>query len=30
MPALADLKVKLYTDGAEKASIVEMAKKPWI
>lgn len=30
MPALADLKVKLYTDGAEKASIVEMAQKPWI
>ncbi len=30
MPAIADLKVKLYTDGAEKASIVEMAKKPWI
>lgn len=27
---LADLKVKLFTDGAEKASIVEMAKKPWI
>jgi transaldolase len=30
MPALADLKIKLYTDGAEKASIVEMATKPWI
>ncbi len=30
MPAIADLNVKLYTDGAEKASIVEMAKKPWI
>ena len=30
MPALADLKVKLYTDGAEKASIVEMAQKSWI
>jgi transaldolase len=27
---LADLKVKLFTDGAEKASIVEMAKKAWI
>ncbi|QCI63134.1 transaldolase [Phreatobacter stygius] len=30
MPVLADLKVKLYTDGAEKASILEMVQKPWI
>ncbi|MEI8144398.1 MAG: transaldolase [Alphaproteobacteria bacterium] len=30
MLLLSDLKVKLYTDGAEKASIVEMAAKPWI
>jgi transaldolase len=27
---LQDLKVKLFTDGAEKAQIVEMAKNPWI
>src|ERR1700733_14059718 len=27
---LNDLKVKLFTDGADKAQIVEMAKKPWI
>jgi transaldolase len=27
---LAGLKVKLFTDGADKAQIVEMAKKPWI
>ena len=27
---LADLKVKLFTDGADKAQIVEMAKQPWI
>src|SRR3954454_9353107 len=27
---LADLSVKLFTDGAEKAQIVEMAKQPWI
>src|SRR5262250_3093631 len=30
MPRLADLRVKLFTDGAEKAQIVEMAKQPWI
>ena len=30
MPKLADLKVKLFTDGAEKAQILEMAKQPWI
>ena len=27
---LASLKVKLFTDGADKAQIVEMAKQPWI
>jgi len=27
---LADLKVKLFTDGADKAQIVEMARQPWI
>ena len=30
MPKLSDLKVKLFTDGADKAQIVEMAAKPWI
>lgn len=30
MPKLSDLKVKLFTDGADKAQIVEMAKNPWI
>jgi transaldolase len=30
MPTLANLKVKLFTDGADKAQIVEMAKQPWI
>ena len=31
MPAkLADLKVKLFTDGADKAQILDMARKPWI
>ena len=30
MSGLADLKVKLFTDGADKAQIVEMAKQPWI
>src|SRR5688572_23106360 len=30
MPRLADLKVKLFTDGADKAQILDMAKKPWI
>jgi transaldolase len=30
MPHLSDLKVKLFTDGADKAQIVEMAKQPWI
>lgn len=29
-PTLAGLKVKLFTDGADKAQIVEMAKKAWI
>ena len=27
-PTLASLKVKLFTDGADKAQIVEMAKQP--
>jgi transaldolase len=30
MPRLADLKVQLFTDGADKAQIVEMAKHSWI
>jgi len=30
MPKLADLKVKLFTDGADKAEILAMAKQPWI
>ncbi len=30
MLKLADLKVKLFTDGAEKSHILEMAKQPWI
>lgn len=30
MTKLADLKVKLFTDGADKAQIVEMAKLPYI
>lgn len=29
-PMLQSLKVKLFTDGADKAQIVEMAKNPWI
>ena len=29
-PTLASLKVKLFTDGADKAQIVEMAKQTWI
>ena len=29
-PTLAQLKVKLFTDGADKAQIVEMARHPWI
>jgi transaldolase len=29
-PVLANLKIKLFTDGADKAQIVEMAKQPWI
>src|SRR5437899_10662071 len=29
-PTLAELKVKLFTDGADKAQIVEMAKQRWI
>lgn len=27
---LSDLKVKLFTDGADKAHILQMAKQPWI
>jgi len=30
MPKLSDLKVKLFTDGADKAQILDMAKQPWI
>ena len=30
MSKLSNLKVKLFTDGADKAQIVEMAKQPWI
>ena len=30
MPRLSDLKVKLFTDGADKAQILDMAAKPWI
>jgi transaldolase len=30
VPTLAKLKVKLFTDGADKAQIVEMAKQSWI
>lgn len=29
-PKLADLKVKLFTDGADKAQILDMAKQAWI
>src|ERR1700704_5950791 len=30
MPKLSDLKVKLFTDGADRAQILDMAAKPWI
>ena len=30
MPRLSDLKIKLFTDGADKAQILDMAKQPWI
>jgi len=30
MPKLSDLKVKLFTDGADKAQILDMAKQAWI
>ena len=30
VPTLGTLKVKLFTDGADKAQIVEMAKQAWI
>jgi transaldolase len=29
-PRLSDLKIKLFTDGADKAQILDMAKQPWI
>jgi transaldolase len=29
-PTLQDLKVKLFTDGADKTQIIEMAKQSWI
>jgi transaldolase len=29
-PKLADLKVKLFTDGADKAQMLDMAARPWI
>ena len=30
MTRLSDLKVKLFTDGADKAQMLDMAKQPWI
>lgn len=30
MPRLSNLKVKLFTDGADKAQILDMAKQSWI
>src|SRR5262245_41412504 len=30
MPRLSDLTVKLFTDGADKAQILDMARQPWI
>jgi transaldolase len=30
MTTLSNLKVKLFTDGADKSQIVEMARQPWI
>lgn len=30
MPRLSDIKTKLFTDGADKAQILEMAKQLWI
>jgi transaldolase len=30
MPKLTDLKIKLFTDGADKAQILDMAKQSWI
>ena len=30
MPKLSELKIKLFTDGADRAQIVEMARQPWI
>src|ERR1700742_2822365 len=30
MPKLSDLKIKLFSDGADKAQILDMAKQSWI
>jgi hypothetical protein len=30
MPRLSDLKIRLFTDGADKAQILDMAKQSWI
>ena len=30
MPKLSDLKIKLFTDGADKAQILDMARQSWI
>jgi len=30
VPRLEDLQIKLFTDGADKAQILDMAQKPWI
>src|SRR5436309_15913044 len=30
MPQLSSLKVKLFTDGADKTQILDMARQPWI
>lgn len=30
MPKMSELKVKLFTDGADKAQIIEMARQSWI
>ncbi len=29
-PTLAALKIKLFTDGADKAQILDMARQSWI
>ena len=28
-PAIANLKVKIFADGADKAGMLEMASQPW-